>query len=301
MDTLVKITPPADVPKDAQQAYIQNYLAITKNTGRLMLFACDQKIEHLNNDFYGEGIHPDAMQPEHLFNIAHKGNVGAMAAHLGLVARYGKLYPSINYIIKLNGKSDLASHQDPWSHQLWSVEDVLRFRDASGLNVCGIGYTIYLGSEFEGYMLEKASQAIYQAHQHGLITILWAYIRGKNINDDQNAELVAGAAGVAAALGSDFVKVKPPHQALALRIATLAAGNTKIICSGGSIQSPQEFLQELYAQLKSGGAAGSATGRNIFQRSLPEAVALCAAINALVVDQQNNETAFKKYEEIKNL
>ncbi|MDK2987097.1 MAG: fructose-bisphosphate aldolase / 6-deoxy-5-ketofructose 1-phosphate synthase [Methanothermococcus sp.] len=57
---------PLDVPESAKETYIKNYLEITKNTGRLMLFAGDQKIEHLNDDFYGEGISMDDSDPEHL-------------------------------------------------------------------------------------------------------------------------------------------------------------------------------------------------------------------------------------------
>ena len=51
---------PADVMPEARENYIENYMKATRGTGRLMLFACDQKIEHLNKDFYGEGIDPSA-------------------------------------------------------------------------------------------------------------------------------------------------------------------------------------------------------------------------------------------------
>src|SRR5579864_9387764 len=97
------ITIPADVPKSAHQTYLAHYAAITKNTGNLFLFAADQKIEHLNTDFYGNTIHPDANSPEHLFKIASQGSIGAFATHIGLIARYGRQYPKIHYIAKLNG------------------------------------------------------------------------------------------------------------------------------------------------------------------------------------------------------
>ena len=57
---------PLDVPNAERKSYIKNYLAITKKSGRLMLFAGDQKVEHLNDDFYGDGIHTDDGDPEHL-------------------------------------------------------------------------------------------------------------------------------------------------------------------------------------------------------------------------------------------
>ena len=55
---------PLDVPEGVRQIYIENFLDITKRSGRLMLFAGDQKVEHLNDDFYGEGIHTDDVDPE---------------------------------------------------------------------------------------------------------------------------------------------------------------------------------------------------------------------------------------------
>jgi fructose-bisphosphate aldolase/6-deoxy-5-ketofructose 1-phosphate synthase len=75
---------------------------MTKGSGRLMLFAGDQKVEHLNNDFYGEGIHPDDADPEHLFRIAAEAKIGVFATQLGLIARYGMDYPHVPYLVKLN-------------------------------------------------------------------------------------------------------------------------------------------------------------------------------------------------------
>ena len=56
---------PLDVPKPGMGNYIKNYLTITRKSGRLMLFAGDQKVEHLNDDFYGDGIQTDDNDPEH--------------------------------------------------------------------------------------------------------------------------------------------------------------------------------------------------------------------------------------------
>src|SRR5271170_4243441 len=98
---------PADVPPQCHDQYIHNFNAITHNTGRLLLFAYDQKIEHLNTNFYGNNIHPDALNPRHPFEIASQGRIGAFATHLGLITRYAAQYPSINYVVKLNGKTDL--------------------------------------------------------------------------------------------------------------------------------------------------------------------------------------------------
>ncbi len=302
-NSMLNLPIPADVPAHAEKEYVKNYTAITHGTQHLMLFACDQKIEHLNKDFYGDRIHADAMHPEHLFTIASKGTIGAFASHLGLIARYAKRYPTINYIVKLNGKTDLVptKQRDPLSEQLWSVDDVISLKNSAHLNICGVGYTLYLGSEYESTMLAQAAHIIAQAHEHGLITILWIYPRGKSVPNDHDPELAAGAAGVANALGSDFVKIKAPDQASALRIATMAAGNTKIICSGGEQKSPELFLQQLHDQIHIGGASGSATGRNIFQHSTTQAIALTKAIYAVVVEGKDAATATMLYKESKGI
>ena len=82
---------PCDVPQAMQEQYISNYLAATRESGRLMLFAGDQKVEHLNDDFYGEGIHPDDNDPEHLFRIAGCGKIGVFATQ-GLFEQAEKHY-----------------------------------------------------------------------------------------------------------------------------------------------------------------------------------------------------------------
>ena len=99
---------PLDVLANYKKEYISNYLRATQNSGRLMLFAGDQKIEHLNDDFYGEGIPPEDNDPEHLFKIAQNAEIGVFATQLGLIARYGMSYPDLNYLVKMNSKSHLV-------------------------------------------------------------------------------------------------------------------------------------------------------------------------------------------------
>lgn len=277
---------PADVPPSVHEAFTQNYNAITHNTDRLFLFAGDQKIEHLNADFYGKGIAPEAANPEHLFKIASKGTIGAFATHLGLIARYGTQYKQVPYVAKLNGKTNLipAEQRDPISQQLWSVHDALILREQSGLSICGVGYTLYLGSEYEPVMLAQAAQMVYQAHHVGLVAILWIYPRGKNVHAGTAVELIAGAAGIANALGADFVKIQMPHTAdsTVLQTAVTAAGNTGVLCAGGEPQEMQPFLERVDQYLHVGNCAGVAVGRNIFQHPLDEAVRITHAIAEIV-------------------
>ena len=294
---------PLDVSKTIRENYVRNYLTITHGSGRLMLFAGDQKVEHLNNDFFGEGIHTDDSDPEHLFKIADRANIGVFATQLGLIARYGMDYPDIPYLIKLNSKTNLVktSQSDPFSNQWIDVKQVVDFQKNSGLKILGVGYTIYLGSEYETDMLRQAAQIVYKAHNYGLITVLWIYPRGKAVTNEKDSHLIAGATGVAACMGSDFVKINYPEKQgyesrEILKEAVLSAGRTKVVCAGGSSVDVESFLQRLHDQIFISGASGNATGRNIHQKSLEEAIRMCNSVYAITIDGKNVEAALKIYQ-----
>ncbi len=298
---------PGDVPVEMKKEYIKNYNTATKNTGRLMLFAGDQKIEHLNNDFVGKtkegfSISEDDADPEHFFRIASKGTIGIFAAQLGMVSHYGKDYPKILYLIKMNSRTNLLK-SDPISQTLCDFDDVINFKENSGLNIVGIGYTVYLGSEFEYMMLAEAGRLVTWAHQNGLIAVLWMYPRGKNVTAEKDPHVVAGAAGVALCLGADFAKVNYPkvsgnekQRAEAFKEATTAAGRTKIITSGGAARDVKVFLQETYDQIHVSGCYGNATGRNIHQKPFDEAVKMCNAISAITLGNKDVDFAYKVYQ-----
>lgn len=306
-----KLTPedvkvPADVPQEKVQEYISNFLKATHNTGNLMLYAADQKIEHLNDDFYGESslgpIPEDDNDPEHLFRIAAGSTIGVMAAQYGLVSHYGRDYPDVPYLVKLNSKSHLVKtkQKDPFSNLLWSVDQVASLKKAAGLNILAVGYTIYLGSEFEHEMLKQGAQLVHEAHKHGLLVVFWIYPRGQAVQDEKDPHLIAGATGAACALGADFVKVNyPAKDGLAseeiFKEAVGAAGRCNVVCAGGSSTDASKFLDRLWKQLHVSGARGNATGRNIHQKPLEEAKRMCDAIAALTLGGKDVEFAARVY------
>ncbi|MCC4769200.1 aldolase [Methanosarcina sp. DH2] len=293
---------PLDVPKTMRETYTKNYMEITKGSGRLMLFAGDQKVEHLNDDFFGEGVPEDDADPEHLFRIASQSKIGVFATQLGLIARYGMDYRDIPYLIKVNSKTHLVetAQADPFSNLWYDVDQVAEFKENSGLNILGVGYTIYLGSEFEAEMLVQAAQVIYDAHQHGMLSVLWIYPRGTAVKDEKDPHLIAGATGVGACLGTDFVKVNYPKKegaksAEIFKEAVKAAGRTRVVCAGGTSDEAETFLKKLYDQIHISGAEGNATGRNIHQKPLAEAVRMCNAVYAITVEDSSVEEALKIY------
>lgn len=287
----IPVAIPLDVPVGMRSTYLRNFTAITKGTGRLLLAAGDQRVEHLNGDFYGADIPAEDAFPEHLFKIAAGSRVGLFATQLGYIARFGHLYPKLNYAVKLNSKSNLViqSDQDPYSSAWYDVSQVVQFARNAKLNIPAVGYTVYVGSKFEAAMLREAAQVVWQAHQHGLVAILWMYPRGKAVENISDAHLIAGAVNVGSALGADFMKVNPPvpTTAEAYREIMAAGQGTRVIFSGGDrTDSADELLSMIDNAVNKNKAAGAALGRNLHQRPLPEAIAVANAAASIIYDGQ---------------
>jgi fructose-bisphosphate aldolase/6-deoxy-5-ketofructose 1-phosphate synthase len=211
-------------------------------------------------------------------------------------------YRDVPYLVKVNSKTNLVetTQADPFSNLWYDVDQVVEFKENSGLKIVGVGYTIYLGSEFEAEMLVQAAQVIYDAHQHGMLSVLWIYPRGEAVKDEKDPHLIAGATGVGACLGTDFVKVNYPKKegeksAEIFKEAIRAAGRTRVVCAGGTSDEAETFLKKLYDQIHISGAQGNATGRNIHQKPLDEAVRMCNAVYAITVEDASVEDALKIY------
>ncbi len=300
---------PADVPDELIEDFLENLNAATSGTGRMNLFACDQKIEHLNDDFYdgGKKIPLSSNNPKHLFEIgarAHEeGTIGVLAGQYGLISRYARDYPEIPYLIKMNSKSHLVktAQREPISTAMCTMDDINNLK-LNGINVVGIGYTIYVGSEYEPEMLSEAAMLISEAHQHGLIAVTWIYPRGSAVNDEFDPQLISGASGLACCIGADFTKVNYPKEPFegmdnfeSLGVAVESAGRTGLICSGGGSLPPEEFLNRLWGQVNISGARGAATGRNIHQKPIEDAVKMCAACHAIICNGATVDEALQIY------
>ncbi|MDD5527493.1 MAG: aldolase [Patescibacteria group bacterium] len=296
-----KVHIPYTVPRSKRAEYLKNWKIATRGTGKLFMFACDQKVEHLNDDFVGPGISPEVADPAHYFEIAKKAQIGVLGSQLGLIAKYADLCPGVPLIIKANSKTNLIKKtaRDPFSNRWLAVEDIVNFKKTSGLNIVGIGYTVYIGSEFESESFGQAARIIYKAHQEGMLAVVWMYPRGKAVKNETDAHLLAGGAGVAVCLGADFVKINYPYDkptaetAKKFREVVAAAGRTKVIPIGGAKMPEKKFLQQIHNQIHLAGTSGVAIGRNIFQRPTDEAIRMADAIAAVALYDYSVENAHK--------
>jgi fructose-bisphosphate aldolase/6-deoxy-5-ketofructose 1-phosphate synthase len=292
---------PGDVPKAVKDVYIENYLKITKSTGRVLVFVGDHKILYLNDAFYGPNISKEDADPEHMFKIASKANLGCFVSQPGLISRYAQKYPDVPYLVKMNAKTKMSPklEKEQVGGVLGAIEQIVAMRK-TGINVLGIGFNLYIGGKYEHIMMKQAAEFAYQAHRHGLIAMLWSVLIPKGGIDVNNPHNVAGAAGVAAALGYDFVNLrfapKTPEELDKFEEVVLAAGNCKVYCRGGEFVDAKVFLERVWDQINIAKVGGCGVGRNIHQRSEDEAVRLCNALACVTYGGDDVKIAEKTYE-----
>lgn len=231
---------------------------ITTN-GKALYLAYDQGMEHGLGDFDDENV-----DPNYILGIGISGKYNALILQKGVAEKYydESLKSKIPLILKLNGKTNLVKGQDPYSPLLCTVEEAL------DLGASAVGYTVYVGSEFESKMTSEFSQVVREAHQKNLPVIGWMYPRGKSIAGKDEKELIAYAARMGLELGADIVKVKYPGSLEALKRVVEAAGKTKVVVSGGEKAEEKIFLSMVKTAIEAG-AIGMAVGRNVWQSKDP--------------------------------
>ncbi|HUV72148.1 MAG TPA: fructose-bisphosphate aldolase [Clostridia bacterium] len=226
--------------------------------GKALFLAYDQGMEHGPTDFSDENI-----DPAQVLKIADSGYFTAVILQKGVAEKY---YFGHNYkvplILKLNGKTNLLKDQDPYSPQVCSVKEALSY------GAVAVGYTIYVGSEFESKMTQEFGQIEQEAEEAGMAVIAWMYPRGRSIADETDPKLVAYAARVGLELGADIIKVRYTGDLASFKWVVAAAGKTKVVAMGGSKEPLPAFLERTKNVIAAGGI-GLAVGRNIWQAEKP--------------------------------
>lgn len=225
--------------------------------GKALFLACDQGLEHGPTDFNEKNI-----DPKYILDIALEGGYTAVILQPGVAEKYyHDQYRKVPLIVKLNGKTELA-HIEPISRQTCSIQRALK------MGAKGVGYTIYPGSRNEPEMFQEFGRIVEEAHDHGLPVIAWMYPRGQDVKNELENTLIAYSARIALELGADMIKLKYNGDLGNFKWILKCAGRSKVVISGGSKKSHEEFLKDVHDTMSVGGE-GIAVGRNVWQDEKP--------------------------------
>ncbi|MEM0465371.1 MAG: fructose-bisphosphate aldolase [Candidatus Pacearchaeota archaeon] len=226
--------------------------------GKALFLAYDQGLEHGPTDFNDKNV-----DPNYIINIAKKGKYNAVIFQKGISEKYNQEIKKskIPLIVKLNGKTNL-SNGEPLSRQLCTVDEAIK------LGAVAVGYTIYIGSEYENIMLQEFENIEREAHKFKLPVIAWIYPRGKSVKNKNSRELMAYSARVGLEIGADIIKLQYNGNSDDLKWAVKSAGKTKIVIAGG-VKSEEKILLKQVKEIMDSGAIGLAIGRNIWQSEKP--------------------------------
>jgi class I fructose-bisphosphate aldolase len=286
---------------DSDNGSVRNNLSRMLNngklagTGKFVILPVDQGFEH--GPARSFAMNPPAYDPRYHFQLAIDAGCNAFAAPLGLLeAGVAEYAGEIPLILKVNNHDVLNDEKDPAPSMTASVKDALR------LGAAAVGLTIYPGSTQEKSMYEEARAIGEEAKANGLPLVIWSYPRGSGISKQGETALdvVAYAAQIAAQLGANIIKVKPPTayieqadakkvydsqkiplEPLSARIQHVMqaafAGRRIVIFSGG-VKETDDSLLNTVRGIQEGGGYGSIIGRNSFQRPKAEAIALLGKV-----------------------
>ncbi len=292
------------VLRSLQQLYGTGRLA---NTGYLSILPVDQGIEHSA----GASFAPNPMyfDPENIVKLAIASGCNAVATTLGVLGMTSRAYAhKIPFIVKLN-HNELLTYPNQFDQIMFaSVEQ------AWNLGAVAVGATIYFGSEHSTRQIQEVSKAFALAHEYGMATILWCYLRNNAFKQDQDYHLSADLTGQANHLGvtieADIIKQKLPENnggynvigeissygktdkriyselttdhpidLTRYQVLNCYSGRASLINSGGAA-GKNDLADAVRTAVinKRAGGAGLISGRKTFQKPFAEGVELFHAI-----------------------
>ncbi len=292
---------PVQVNRAYQQLLNHGRLA---GTGYVSILPVDQGIEHSAGASFAPN--PDYFDPENIVQLALEGGCNGVASTLGVLGMTARKYAHrIPFILKFN-HNELLTYPNKHDQVLFG-----NVRQAFDMGCVGVGATIYWGSDEATRQLQEISDAFHVAHELGMITILWCYLRNSGFKKDgvdyhAAADLTGQANHLGVTLEADIIKQKLPennggYNALKFgkthpkvyseltsdhpidlcryQVANCYMGRIGLINSGGA--SGQNDLQQAVMTAvvnKRAGGMGLISGRKAFQKPRKEGIALLHAI-----------------------
>jgi fructose-bisphosphate aldolase, class I len=282
-------------------------------TGYLSILPVDQGIEHSA----GASFAPNPMyfDPENIVRLAIEGGCNAVASTLGVLGSVARKYAhKIPFLMKFN-HNEFLSYPNSF--------DQIRFaniRQAFDMGAQGVGATVYFGSEESKRQLREVTEMFHQAHELGMFTVLWCYLRNpafktKDADYHQAADLTGQANHLGVTIEADIIKQKLPENNAGYnainfgkthkkvyselssdhpidltryQLANCYMGRAGLINSGGASSGESDLKEAVKTAVinKRAGGMGLISGRKAFQRPMKEGVALLNAIQDVYLNKE---------------
>jgi class I fructose-bisphosphate aldolase len=301
------------VPSDRNSTTLRNLHAILTHgrlagTGYLSILPVDQGIEHSAGASFAPN--PLYFDPENIVRLAIEGGCNAVASTLGVLGAVSRAYAhKIPFIVKIN-HNELLTYPNKYDQVLFAS-----VKQAWNMGAAAIGATIYFGSPESGRQIVEVSQAFQAAHELGLATVLWCYLRNAAFKRDKDYHVAADLTGQANHLGvtieADIIKQKQPEtnngygalnadgqkygmtnkkvyselttehpiDLCRYQVVNCYMGRAGLINSGGA-SGADDLAQAVRTAVinKRAGGIGLISGRKAFQKPMDDGVALLHAI-----------------------
>jgi len=284
-------------------------------TGYMSILPVDQGIEHSAGASFAKN--PEYFDPENIVKLAVEGGCNAVASTLGVLGSCSRKYcHRIPFIVKIN-HNELLTYPNKFDQVLFA-----HVEQAWNMGAVAVGATIYFGSEQSDRQIVEISEAFHQAHELGLATVLWCYLRNPEFKQpDKDYHVSADLTGQANHLGvtieADIIKQKlaennggylalnkkgtygkydermysqlssdHPIDLCRYQVANCYMGRAGLINSGGA--SGQHDFQEAVETAiinKRAGGTGLISGRKAFQRPMSEGVQLLNLVQDVYLDK----------------
>jgi len=277
-------------------------------TGYLSILPVDQGIEHSAGASFAKN--PDYFDGENIVKLAVEGGCNAVASTFGVLGSVARKYAhKIPFLVKFN-HNELLTYPNKADQIFFGT-----IKQAYDMGAAAVGATIYFGSDQAGRQIVEVSQAFAHAHELGMATVLWCYLRNNAFKKDKDYHLSADLTGQANHLGvtieADIIKQKLPennggYQMLNMgdssygkfdkriytdlasdhpidlcryQVANCYMGRAGLINSGGA-SGANDFEEAVATAVinKRAGGTGLISGRKAFQRPMKEGVQLLNTI-----------------------
>jgi class I fructose-bisphosphate aldolase len=308
------------VHSDRKPAVLGN-LARMYNTGRLAgtgyvsILPVDQGIEHSAGASFAPN--PEMFDPEKIVELAIEGGCNAVASTLGVLGMVARKYAhKIPFMVKLN-HNEFFSYPNTYDQTVFATVD-----QAFEMGAVSVGATIYWGSAESRRQLNEISAAFARAHELGLVTVLWCYVRNAAFKTDAGdmslaADFTGQANHLGVTIGADIIKQKIPelnggyndpklkgfgktHKKVyeqltsphpidlcRYQVANCYMGRAGLINSGGASSGETDLAEAVRTAVinKRAGGMGLISGRKAFQRPMREGAALLQAIQDVYLNK----------------